>query len=64
MRSSSDSPAATRALELRRFRAQLIVRERLHGGLELVDAIDNRAQPLQFAIVLGAEDFGEKLANH
>ena len=34
------------------------------AGSSALTLIDNRAQPLQFAIVLGAEDFGEELTNH
>ena len=52
-------------LELAVFALQLVVGERLDARLEVVDLGDNRAaEPLQFAVVLGAENFGEKLTNH
>ena len=44
--------------------AQLGVGEAAHRGLELADVHDERAQPLQLAIVLGAEDLGEEVTDH
>ncbi len=51
-------------LELGGLAAKLIVRERLHRGLERVDLRDERAQLLQFTFVLGADDLREDLLDH
>ncbi len=48
--------------ELGGLRLELLVRERLNRRLEAVDLGDNRDQPLQFAVVLGADNLCEKLA--
>mgnify|MGYP006171794063 CR=1 FL=1 len=42
----------------------LLVRERLDRGLERVNLVDERAQPFQFALVLGSDDFCEESAQH
>ena len=44
--------------------AQLLVRQRLNGRFEGVDLRHDRAQPFQFAFVLGSDDFGEKGIEH
>ena len=44
-------------LEFDGFRGQLGVGELLELGLEIVDGGDDRTQPLDFAFVLGPEDF-------
>ena len=46
------------------LRAELFVGERLDAGFERVDCGDARPQPLQFAVVLGADDLGEELTKH
>ena len=43
---------------------QFLVGERSDLALEAVDAVDNRTQPLDFAIVLSADDLGEQVAEH
>ena len=40
------------------FAANLLVGEFLESGLEYRDLLDERAQLLEFAFVLGADDFG------
>ena len=50
--------------ELRGLAAKLLVAERLDCRLECVDVSDAGAKPLQFAVVLRADDFGEELAKH
>src|SRR5262249_4517104 len=50
--------------EFSRLGAQLLVAERLDRVLERVDLADDRAQPFQFAFVLGADDFGEERLEH
>ena len=49
-------------LELGRLPLELVVGQRLNGGFEVVDPGDERHKPLEFTIVLGANDLGEKLA--
>ena len=44
--------------------AQLIVAQRLELRLEGVDRIDERLEPLQIAVVLAAEDSGERSGDH
>ena len=44
--------------------AQLLVRQRLNRRFEGVDLRHDRAQPFQFAFVLGSDDFGEKSIEH
>jgi len=50
--------------EARRLRAKLLVAERAHRRLELVDARHDRLHPLQLALVLGADDLGEDGLQH
>ena len=50
--------------EFGRLGAKLLVRERLQGRLERVDLVDERAQPFQFALVLGSDDFCEESTQH
>ena len=53
------SPLARRCAELGGLTAELCVGERLNRRLEGVDLGHDRPQAFQFAIVLGADDFGE-----
>jgi hypothetical protein len=46
--------------ELGRLGPKLIVRKGLDRRLERVDLLDERAQPFQFAFVLGSDDFCEE----
>ena len=50
--------------ELVRLGAKLLVRKRLDRRLERVNLLDERAQPFQFALVLGSDDFCEESAQH
>ena len=50
--------------ELCGLRPELVVRQRLDGRLEGVHRGHDRAKPLQFAFVLGSDDFGEKRIDH
>ncbi len=50
--------------EFHRLRAQLFVAERLHLRLERVDLLNERAEALQFSLVLGADDLGEQRFEH
>jgi hypothetical protein len=45
------------------FCAEFVVRELFDLGLEGVDGVDARHQTLDFAFVLGAEDFGYNFVN-
>ncbi len=51
-------------LEFNGLRGQFGVGELLDGGFALVDGGDERPNPLDLALVLGAEDFGQKGINH
>ena len=44
--------------------AQRLVRQRLQLLLDLVDALDHRAELLHFAVVLGADDLPDEVAQH
>ena len=44
--------------------AQAVVRQRAHGGFEFTDAHHKRQEPLEVAVVLGAEDLGEEVTDH
>ena len=46
------------------FSRERLVRERLHRGLERVDARHARQHLLDVALVLGAEDLGEDAVDH
>ncbi len=50
--------------ELLRLRLKRFVRERLHGGLELVDRLALAAILLDQAVVATAEDFGQDFIKH
>ncbi len=50
--------------ELGGFGAELLVRERLDGGLEGVDGLDGGEEALDGAFVAGAEDLGEDFIEH
>ena len=50
--------------ELGGLAAQLLVAERLDRRFEGVDVGDARTQPLQFTVVLRADDLGEELTKH
>ena len=63
-RSSSVSPLASRSRNSAGLAAQLLVGQRLNRRLEGVDLAHDRAQALQFAFVLGADDFGEECIEH
>ena len=63
-RSSSVSPLASALPELGGLAAQLVVGERLDRRLERVDRGDERAQALQLALVLRADDLREESINN
>ena len=54
------SPCGQPVAQRRRLRPQLLVGERREPALDGVDLVDERAQPLQLALVLGADDLGEE----
>ena len=63
-RSSSVSPLARRARNSAVLALQLLVAEGLDRRLEGVDFRDARTKPLEFAVVLRADDLGEELTKH
>ena len=63
-RSSSVSPLARRVLNSAVLPLSCSSLRRLDRGFERVDVGDARPQPLQFTVVLGADDLGEELTKH
>ena len=59
-RSSSVSPLGEALPEFGRLGSELFVGQRLDRRLERVDLAHDRAQTLQLAFVLGADDLGEE----
>ena len=50
--------------ELVRLGLQLGIGQRSDAGFERIDARHDRPQPLEFTVVLGADDFREELVDH
>ena len=57
-------PPVQPVAELGGARPQAIVRQRLQFGLQRVDRVDPRLEPLEIAVVLAAEELGDRPGDH